>query len=182
MTKKIIFVTGIHGVGKTYICHRIKESMDINHFSASQLIREFKSEKLSGTDKGVKNINDNQEVLLKAIEKFIEPTRPTLLDGHCCLLNSIHEVERIPLETFVKIKPCSIIVLYDTISSISKKISERDGISYNDKLLSRFQNEEIRYSKEIAEHLQIPYLEYDVSKDFTDIINFIKDLDEWGDK
>jgi len=77
MKKKIIFVAGIHGVGKTYLCQSLKESIGIDHFSASQLISEFKREKFSSTDKSVKNINNNQELLLKAIEKYIQPTRLT---------------------------------------------------------------------------------------------------------
>ena len=176
MTKKIIFVAGIHGVGKTYLCQRIKESMGIDHFSASQLISEFKSEKSSSTDKSVKNILDNQELLLKAIEKYIEPTRPTLLDGHCCLLNSGHEVERIPIEIFIGIKPCSVIVLYDEITSIYEKISGRDGVSYDTKLLTLFQLEEIKYASDIAEYLRIPYLKYNVAEEIVDVIDFIENL------
>jgi len=182
MTKKIIFVAGIHGVGKTYLCQRLKESMDVDHFSASQLISEFKSEKLSSTDKSVKNINNNQEVLLKAIEKYIQPTRPTLLDGHCCLLNSDHGVERIPIETFIGIEPCSVIVLYDEISSVVEKISGRDGVFYDAKLLSYFQDEEIKYAKEIAERLRVPYLKSGVDKGLESVKYFIEDLNIGMDK
>ena len=182
MTKKIIFVAGIHGVGKTYLCHRLKESIGIDHFSASQLISEFKSDKLSSTDKSVKNINNNQELLLKAIEKYIQPTRPTLLDGHCCLLNSYHKVERIPIETFVGIEPCSVIVLHDKTSSIIKKISGRDGVSYDIKLLSRFQDEEIKYARKIAERLRVPYLKSSVDKGLDSVKDFIKNLNIGMDK
>lgn len=182
MTKKIIFVAGIHGVGKTYLCERLKESMGIDHFSASQLISEFKSEKLSGTDKSVKNINSNQELLLKAIEKYIQRTRLTLLDGHCCLLNSDLGVEQIPIETFIGIEPCLVIVLYDEISSIVEKISGRDGVSYDAKLLSRFQDEEIKYAREISERLRVPYLKSSVDKGLDGIKDFILDLNIGMDK
>ncbi len=182
MTKKIVFVAGIHGVGKTYLCQRLEESMDIGHFSASQLISEFKSEKLSGTDKSVKDISNNQDLLLKAIEKYIPPTRPTLLDGHCCLLNSDNEIERIPIETFIGIEPCSVIVLYDEISSVVEKISGRDGVSYDAKLLSCFQNEEIKYAREIAEHLRVPYLKSSVDKGLDGVKYFIGNLNIDMDK
>jgi len=182
MTKKIIFVAGIHGVGKTYLCQRLKKSMVVDHFSASQLISEFKSEKSSSTDKNVKNINNNQGLLLKAIEKYIQPTRPTLLDGHCCLLNSDHGVERIPIETFIGIEPCSVIVLYDEISSVVEKISRRDGVSYDAKLLSCFQDEEIKYDREIAERLRVPYLKSSVDKGLDSVKDFIGNLNIGMDK
>lgn len=182
MTKKIIFVAGIHGVGKTYLCQRLKESMGVDHFSAGQLISEFKSEKLSSADKSVKNINNNQELLLKAIEKYIQPTRPTLLDGHCCLLNSDHGVERIPIETFIGIEPCSVIVLYDEISSVVEKISGRDGVSYDIKLLSCFQDEEIKYAREIAERLRVPYLKSSIDKGLDSVKYFIENLSIGVDK
>ena len=176
MTKKIIFVTGIHGVGKTYLCQRLKESIDVDHFSASQLISEFKSEKLGSTDKSVKDINNNQDLLLKSIEKYIQPTRPTLLDGHCCLLNSDHRVERIPIETFIGIEPCSVIVLYDEISRVVEKISARDGVSYDTDLLSCLQDEEITYAREIAKRLRVPYLESSVNKGLDSVSYFIENL------
>lgn len=182
MSKKIIFVAGIHGVGKTYLCQRLKESMGVDYFSASQLMDEFKSEKSNSTDKSVKNINNNQGLLLKAIEKYIQPTRLTLLDGHCCLFNSAHEVERIPIETFIGIKPCSVIVLYDEISSIVEKISGRDGVSYDSKILSCFQDEEIKYAREIAQRLRVPYLKFNVVKRLDGVKDFIGNLNIDMDK
>ena len=34
----MIFVSGIHGAGKTYFCNIIKEKLGIKNYSASQLI------------------------------------------------------------------------------------------------------------------------------------------------
>jgi len=182
MTRKIIFVAGIHGVGKTYLCHRLEGLMSVDHFSASQLISEFKCEKSNSTDKSVKSINNNQELLLRAIEKYIQTTRPTLLDGHCCLLNSDSQVERIPIEIFMGIEPCSVIVLYDEISSLVEKISGRDGVSYDAKLISYFQDEEIKYAREIAERLRVPYLKFNVAKGLDSIKDFIGNLNIGMDK
>ena len=156
--------------------------MGVDHFSASQLISEFKIEKSNSTDKSVKNINNNQELLLRAIEKYVQPTKPTLLDGHCCLLNSDHEVERIPIETFVGIDPCSVIVLYDEISSIVERISGRDGVSYDAKFLSSFQDEEIKYTREITECLRVPYLKSKVAKGLSSVKDFIGNLNIGMDK
>jgi len=180
--RRIIFVGGIHGVGKTWVCQRLESTMSISHFTDSQLIRKLKDEKPNNTDKSVKNINSNQDILLNAIEKYIHPDRLTLLDGHFCLLNSDHEVERIPMETFKRIAPCTIIVLFDTIKNISKRISGRDGISYDYDFLSYFQDKEIKYANKIAEHSGVPYLKFDVAEGVDSMVNFIDKLQLGKDK
>ena len=147
--------------------------MDLKHYSASQLIINFKDEKSHGANKSVKNIVGNQDALLNAIEKYIKPEVLTVIDGHFCLLNSKHEVEQIPIETFIGIAPIAIIVLCDTIENISQKISGRDGIVYDYDFLTYFQDKEIKYSKYIAENLRVPYLTFNVSEDIGDISDFI---------
>ncbi len=174
--RKIIFVGGIHGVGKTWTCQHLEDTKSISHFPASQLIMKLKDEKPNDTDKSVKNINSNQDILLSAIEKYIHPDRLALIDGHFCLLNSNHEVERIPMETFQRIAPCAIVVLFDTIKNISKRISGRDGISYDYDFLLYFQDKEIKYAKNIAEHLCVPFLKLDVAEGFDSFTNFIDKL------
>ena len=83
---------------------------------------------------------------------------------------------QISKETFEDISPIAIIVLYDSILNISSKITNRDGVSYDTNLLSSFQNEEIKYSIDIAGQLQIPYLLFDVSDDISGIVDFITNL------
>lgn len=36
----MLFVSGIHGVGKTYFCNLVKEKLEIKNYSVSQLIAE----------------------------------------------------------------------------------------------------------------------------------------------
>ena len=43
----MIFVSGIHGVGKTFFCNRLKEQLGIATYSASKLIAEKRSRNLS---------------------------------------------------------------------------------------------------------------------------------------
>ncbi len=112
-------------------------------------------------------------MLLAAIDKYIDQNSITILDGHFCLLNSNHEITKIPKATFEGILPIAIIVLHDSISNISNKITNRDGVSYDINLLSSFQNEEMKYSADIADDLQIPFLLFDVSGDMSEMVNFI---------
>ena len=44
MKRQIIFVSGVHGVGKTTLCKKIASRYKIEHFSASNLIAKEKAE------------------------------------------------------------------------------------------------------------------------------------------
>lgn len=46
MKRQIIFVGGIHGVGKTTLCKKIESRYNMEHFSASNLIAKEKTEAL----------------------------------------------------------------------------------------------------------------------------------------
>lgn len=58
----MIFVSGIHGVGKTYFCNLIKEKLGIESYSASHLIADRRNKGFSA-DKCVSDIDDNQSFL-----------------------------------------------------------------------------------------------------------------------
>lgn len=47
MYNNIIFIGGVHGVGKGTICQKIKEKLDFTHLSASEVLKwdDFKNEK-----------------------------------------------------------------------------------------------------------------------------------------
>jgi len=173
---KIIFVGGIHGVGKTWQCQRLAGMMAIDHYSDSRLIMDLKGEQSYDADKSVKNIDSNQDILLSAIKKYIDQDVVAIIDGHFCLFNAEHEIKKIPMKTFMGIAPIAIIVLYDTIGNISNKIYSRDNVIYDYDFLSSFQDKEIKYSKYIAEYLRVPYLMFNVSEDIGVIKGFIDKL------
>lgn len=176
MRNGVIFIGGIHGVGKTSLCNEISSQTGLQHFSASNLIQRLRNTYHDSANKVVKDIGGNQELLVTAINQYIGNNTITLLDGHFCLLGSTSKVTRISKEAFNDISPIAIIVLYDTITNISSKISSRDGVKYDVNLLSSFQNDEVNYSKHIANTLNIPYLLFDVSRDKSEIVEFITDL------
>ena len=65
----MIFVNGVHGVGKSYFCNLVKESTGIETYSASTLIAEKKQSEFA-KDKLIPDIDDNQQ--------FLSPMTPLL--------------------------------------------------------------------------------------------------------
>lgn len=152
----IHFIGGIHGVGKGTICNKICEQTNLTHLTASELL---KWNEISSIDnKKVKDIKDTQERLLIGLNNATQKDSSYLLDGHFCLFNTNNIVEKIPVETFVKISPKSITVVTTEVKLIKKRLENRDGRIYNSNILEYMQNQEKEYAKEVALKLDIPYI------------------------
>lgn len=169
----MIFISGVHGVGKSYFCNLVKKSTGIACYSASSLIKERKKQGFPA-DKRVADIDDNQLYLLAAVDDLKANIDEFLLDGHFCLLNTEGIITRIPLNTFTTLKPDSIILLTECPDVIAKRRKERDGVEHNEFDISVFQNEEIKYAKEVANILQVPLKISTGSNDINNTIEFIR--------
>ena len=85
----MVFVSGVHGVGKSYFCGILKERLNISSYTASSLISGRKKARFS-TDKRVADIDVNQLYLLEAVKELKDRNEEFLLDGHFCLLDSVY--------------------------------------------------------------------------------------------
>ena len=173
--RRIIFVGGVHGVGKTTLCNTIASKFNIKHFSASNLISIEKEEEHL-RNKQVENITGNQDFLVTAINKYFEDENWYLLDGHFCLLSKNNEVTKIPYSTYEGICPSAILVLIDKPENIYARLSSRDSIKHELALLQSFQKQEISYAEYIRDKLSIPYLMYNVTESNDKIYTFIEGL------
>ena len=153
MDKQIIFVAGIHGVGKTTYCKNLSKRLDLPHYSCSQLISNFK--KLDSSNKLTNKINENQNFLKLAIEKYIPYNSSYILDGHFCLINDKFEITEIPETTFKDLEISKILLLTNNPSTIIQNLKTRDNKDYPEELIKKFQDNEISYSKLIAKSLNI---------------------------
>lgn len=169
----MIFISGIHGVGKTYFCSKVKEELNIESYSASQLISQKKGQTFL-KDKLVENIDDNQHLLLEALKDLRHNKKEFILDGHFCLLDSDGEITRIPNKTFYELRPDSVILLTEKPEIIAARRLKRDGISQEINEIQKFQNAEENYAAEISQTLDIPFVISNGAKDLGKIIEFIK--------
>ena len=174
MKRQIIFIGGVHGVGKTTLCKKIESRFNIEHFSASNLIAKEKAEE-NLRNKQVENITGNQDFLVTAINKYFKSETWYLLDGHFCLLNKNNEITKIPYSTYEGICPSAIIVLVDEPENIYTRLNLRDSIKHDLSLLRSFQEQEIDYADYIKDKLNIPYIMCNISEE-EKIYTFIEDL------
>jgi adenylate kinase len=144
----LIFIGGIHGVGKGTICKEISRVTNANHIIASDLLKWYE---ISNVDnKNVANIKFTQDRLVTGLNKVINKNELPLLDGNFCLFNSIGETEKIPKETFIKINPRLIAIVTTSVNKIQERLQNRDGKIYNLDKLKEMQITEMNYAKQIA--------------------------------
>lgn len=170
---KTVFVSGIHGVGKNYLCDHIVETLGIPHYGASALIKEF-NVSLVATNKSVRDVSVNQDALVCQY-KLLPDAPVIIMDGHTCLLKNGIVIERIPLSTFEQLDICSIILVSAPIGTVIERMKNRDGVAHNEVLIRQMLDVEQQYSNEIAKHLHVQMLEVEsTEKGIQQSIDLIK--------
>lgn len=152
--RNIIFVGGIHGVGKSTICANLKNDLSIDSLTASQLIRREKKA-LINQNKLVNDSLDNQIRLIKQLKEESSHKR-LLLDGHLTLINKKHEVEDIPLSIFQQINPSHIVLITSSTESIIERLKKRDNKTYDFYLIDSMSKREKKQAERISKALNIP--------------------------
>lgn len=153
----IIFIGGIHGIGKGTICKKITDQFsDLVHISASTLL---KWEEISTPEnKLVQNFDSTQDRLIKGLKATIEKDKAYLLDGHFCLLNKEGIPEQIEEETFQLINPKAIVVVVEDVNLIYQGLANRDSMKYNTEILALMQKMEVEHAQNIASELEVPFI------------------------
>lgn len=173
--KNIIFIAGIHGVGKSTLCNKLSQQMPFEHLTASKVIKEYLNGSKVAEDKNVKNIAKNQDALIEGLSLIETNHELVLLDGHFVLLNQENSINKIPLDTYNLLSLKAITILIDTPQNIKSRIDKRDNKDYDLQLLEKMQNAEREYGYEVSKKLDIPYLEIDYadSSALSKLSNFV---------
>lgn len=151
----MIFVCGIHGVGKTEYCRQLAEENGISAYSASELINNV--EKKTYERKQVNDISSNQKILIDQVNKIKVEKDNFILDGHMCLINKKGHFELVKEEVFRLLGIDCIVVLIDSPSIICKRLIQRDGEYWNKEWIERFQRTEVNYAWKVARHLGVEF-------------------------
>lgn len=150
----MLFVGGIHGVGKSTMCQKAFGPLGYQCETASSLIAAHGHK----TDKKklVSNVSDNQIVLLERLKLAKEKYYRFLLDGHFTLINSQGKIEPIDPEVFKAMNPSKLILIKGNTEEISRRLVARDSNNWGPSFLARFQDAEEEHARYVSEKIQIP--------------------------
>ena len=129
MSKGVVFVAGVYGVGKSYLCRRASNETGIPFYSAGDLISEQNGEKY-GRNKKVTDADNNQDILIRCIEDKIVGN-DILLAGHMCVFDTNGNISKIDLNQLRKMHIKKMILLSASINEVYNNLSSRDNVLYS---------------------------------------------------
>ena len=160
---ELVFVGGIHGVGKTSIARRLAEMLPAVHVTAGTLIRETASAGHVVTvgvgKKAVPDVDGNQDVLLRGLASFrgrIGAKQRLLLDGHFCLLDASGNITEISLDVFAAMRPAAVLLVTAEPETVHARLMQRDAESPPLDVVAQLSNREEARAVEVSTALSIP--------------------------
>lgn len=154
----VIFVGGVHGVGKGTHCHLISQRTGIPWFTASSIIKAEKQSAIAVDTKAVADPSGNQSLLLRGVRRVTAVNSTILLDGHFTILNSHDSIVLIDVEIFDQLQLQGIVVLKDNPSLICDRLRRRDGCEWAVADIRSHQETETTHAKMVATKLAVPIM------------------------
>lgn len=153
---KVIFVAGIHALGKSTTCKLISDEFDIPHYTASQIIRDEKFYAVSASSKLVADVTDNQRLLIQGASRLLKG-KHFLLDGHFTIRRKLDGgIEAIHADIFRELCVSNVVLFTDHPEKISKRTHARDGVLQPVEIFQSHQDAEIAHGKHVADTLGLP--------------------------
>lgn len=153
----IVFVAGVHGVGKTTACVHVANSLGLAHYSASEIIKSEKASAIAMGSKAVADIDGNQLLLIQGVQKLCElHDEPIILDGHFSLLKVDGGIETVSIDVFRALLLKGIVVYQDEPKLISDRLKDRDKTVSDPFVVDQRQRVELQHGNFVATDLNIP--------------------------
>lgn len=168
MNKHVIFVAGVHGVGKTTFVKKLSSILKNAYYSSSDLIKRQNST-LDFPDKKVSDVDRNQDILLKAITNFVSEDS-FILDGHFVLLDSQGNPIIIPEKTFVDLSPKLFILLSLDVNIIHERLELRGNI-ISQETLEQLQKREIEQAYFVSNLLNATIIHLRTEKEIEEYLS-----------
>ncbi|WP_313064782.1 ATP-binding protein [Pseudomonas sp.] len=121
-----VFVAGVHGVGKSFLCQKYADNFSVTYESASGLIRKERARADWSADKRARDIDGNQVALRAAVHRIIKAGQPLLLDGHFVLINDKSEFVELDASVFQDIGITGVVILEADAKTIVSRLAARD--------------------------------------------------------
>jgi adenylate kinase len=155
----LIFLAGVHGVGKGFLGTPVANSMGITHLTASQLIREEKGQATWGNDKKTSDLDDNQLALIRAVAQRRLTHPHILLDGHFVLRDAQGVLTPLAMSVFKELHLSGVILLTETESVIVSRLALRDKVMPNGQAISELAAAELTHAKAVCTELKLRFVE-----------------------
>ena len=153
----VIFVAGVHGVGKTTACAYAARSLGLAHYSASGLIKSEKTSAIPEQGKTVFDVEGNQALLIRGVEKACgQHQGRIILDGHFTLLKLDGRIEAVAIEVFSSLSLNGVVVYHDEPAAIAERLHKRDGENHSVDVIARHQDSELAHAQLVAAELGLP--------------------------
>ncbi len=167
---KLVFISGVHGVGKSTLCGKINDALYIKVKSCSDIIKD--NSVYIENSKVVDKAEANQNALIFGLTEF--RNNPLLLDGHFCLIGQNEEIIELDFKIFDQISPTLIINITASAKVIYRRMMERDGSTFPLSLIDDLQIQETKNSHEFGKLRGIPVVNYESGSDVSKLVNIIK--------
>ena len=151
----VIFLAGVHGVGKGFLGTPVANALGISHFTASQLIREEKGQATWGTDKKTSDLDDNQLALIRAVGQRRLTHPHILLDGHFVLRNAQGILTPLATSVFKELHPTGVILLTEDESIIASRLALRDKGTPDIQAISELASAELTHAQAVCTELGV---------------------------
>jgi adenylate kinase len=171
----IVFVGGIHGVGKTYLGAPAAKHLGIRHATASQLIREERGLQTWGADKRVAGIDKNQAALISAIARMGAGRQRLLLDGHFVLRSPDGSLTEVDVQVFRDLQVSAVLLLETDIEVVLGRLRERGDHSWSESELQLLTEREEGQARLVATELGLP-LKHLVSPTREEFVDTLRDV------
>lgn len=168
-----IFLAGVYGVGKSTIGKKLNSLTHIPFYSASDLISEINGETY-GANKVVKDRNNNQKILSKAVQKKLNSDSRILLAGHFCIFDKECNIDILPISVFKQLTIEKIILLKAEYTTIFNHIANRDSKEYSRDCLNSIIINEKECAINTAKQLNVPLYIHHMKFDNSDISNLME--------
>ncbi len=169
---KIVFVSGIHGVGKSTLCRKLFDEFGWRHYSCSDLIKQ--NSDYIESSKLVANADKNQEALIRGVSLIEDDT--ILLDGHFCLLGKELNIIELDMTVFESLSPSIVINVTCDENIILERLNARDGKTIPHGVLVDLQSRELSQAELFCTKNNCSFLNYMSPKPINDLLLNLKDL------
>ncbi|ASF99816.1 hypothetical protein B9J80_05730 [Vibrio sp. V12_P9A6T4] len=154
--KKVIFISGVHGVGKSTLCSQINKHIHIMAYSCSDLIKANSS--YIEASKVVDKAEANQKALITGLSTIND--EKILLDGHFCLIGQDETIIELDYQVFEQINPDVVVNVVADAKEIHRRLMLRDDTCISLELIDKLQRQESRNSHEFCFERGIAIVDY----------------------